>query len=55
LSPRSAVNAVAFWQKMAGFKQGAAQPEFLSTHPADATRIANVEKLVIEAMGYYRK
>jgi predicted Zn-dependent protease len=48
-------HAVAFWKKMAGAKQGAAPPEFLSTHPADAKRIANIEKLIPEAMGYYRK
>jgi predicted Zn-dependent protease len=48
-------HAVAFWQKMAGSKQGAAPPEILSTHPADATRIANIEKLMPEAMGYYKK
>ena len=47
--------AVAFWQKMAGSKQGSAPPEFLSTHPADSTRIANIEKLIPEAMGYYQK
>jgi predicted Zn-dependent protease len=48
-------HAVAFWKKMAGAKQGAAPPEILSTHPADKTRIANIEKLIPEAMGYYRK
>jgi predicted Zn-dependent protease len=48
-------HAIAFWKMMAGSKQGSAPPEFLSTHPADAKRIANIEKLIPEAMGYYRK
>lgn len=46
--------AVDFWQRMSAEKQGASPPEFLSTHPADATRIANLERLVPEAMKYYR-
>lgn len=47
--------ATAFWQRMAKAKQGASPPEFLSTHPADATRIRNIEQLIPEAMTYYRK
>jgi predicted Zn-dependent protease len=47
--------AVAFWQRMAAAGTGQAKPpEFLSTHPADATRIKNLENLVSEAMKYYR-
>jgi predicted Zn-dependent protease len=46
--------AVAFWQRMAAAGQGASKPpEFLSTHPADATRIRNLEALLPEAMEYY--
>ena len=45
--------AVAFWQRMAAQSQGA-PPEFLSTHPSDATRIANIQKLIPEAMKYYK-
>jgi len=47
--------AVAFWQRMAAEKKGAQSPEFLSTHPADATRIQNLKELIPEAMQYYRK
>jgi len=47
--------AVDFWQRMAANKQGASQPEFLSTHPADATRIKDIEHLVPEALTYYTK
>ncbi|HYQ48145.1 MAG TPA: M48 family metallopeptidase [Thermodesulfovibrionales bacterium] len=47
--------AVAFWKRMAAGKKGTAPPAFLSTHPADSKRIADIEKLVPEAMGYYKK
>lgn len=47
--------AVVFWQRMAAQKGGQAPPEFLSTHPSDATRIAEIERLIPEAMTYYRK
>jgi predicted Zn-dependent protease len=45
--------AVSFWQRMSAQNQGA-PPEFLSTHPSDATRIANIQKLIPEAMKYYK-
>jgi len=41
--------AVAFWERMAASSNGNKPPEFLSTHPADATRIANLRKLIPEA------
>jgi predicted Zn-dependent protease len=47
--------AVGFWERMAASKQGPAPPEFLSTHPADSTRIRNIKKLIPEAMKYYRR
>ncbi len=47
--------AVSFWQRMSEASKGQAKPpEFLSTHPADATRIRNLESLVPEAMKYYK-
>ncbi|MCC6355057.1 MAG: M48 family metallopeptidase [Verrucomicrobiae bacterium] len=45
--------AVGFWQRMqkAG---GGTPPEFLSTHPADANRIAAIERLLPEALVFYQ-
>jgi predicted Zn-dependent protease len=47
--------AISFWQRMAAQKKGAQTPEFLSTHPADETRIQDLKKLLPEAMQYYKK
>ena len=47
--------AVSFWQRMAEKKGGQSPPEFLSTHPSDATRIAQIKKWLPEAMTYYKK
>jgi predicted Zn-dependent protease len=41
--------AISFWERMAASSNGNKPPEFLSTHPADATRIANLRKLIPEA------
>lgn len=38
--------AILFWERMAANSSGQKQPEFLSTHPADANRIANLKKLI---------
>ena len=47
--------AVAFWQRMAAASKGQAKPpQFLSTHPADATRIRDLQNLIPEAMQYYK-
>lgn len=45
--------AVAFWQRMSS--SGSQKvPEFMSTHPSDASRISNIRKLMPEAMKYYK-
>ena len=41
------------WVRMAERATGARQPEFLSTHPAPATRIAQIENWIPEALKYY--
>ncbi|HON93434.1 MAG TPA: M48 family metallopeptidase [Sedimentisphaerales bacterium] len=47
--------AVTFWQRMAALKgDGASTPAFLSTHPADASRIQKLQELMPEAMEYYK-
>jgi predicted Zn-dependent protease len=50
--PNQAIN---FWVRMAQSKEGAAPPEFLSTHPSDETRIANIRERIPEAMRYFKK
>jgi predicted Zn-dependent protease len=42
-------DAIAFWTRMSSNSGGAAQPEFMSTHPSDATRIANIKAMIPEA------
>jgi predicted Zn-dependent protease len=48
-------NATSFWQRMAAQNKGGAPPELLSTHPADATRIQDIQNRIPEAMKYYKK
>ncbi len=43
-----------FWRRMAAAKGGGGTLEFLSTHPSDATRIADLEREIGEAMQYAR-
>ncbi|AIM37289.1 peptidase M48 [Sphingobacterium sp. ML3W] len=46
--------AVKFWERMSsGSTKG--NPEFLSTHPSDARRISDIQKLLPEALKYYKK
>ncbi|MBM3177157.1 MAG: M48 family metallopeptidase [Bacteroidetes bacterium] len=44
-----------FWKRMAAIKGGAAPPEFLSTHPSDERRIADINKIMPEALKYYQQ
>jgi len=45
--------AIPFWERMAAQSQNTT-PEFLSSHPADATRIADLQRLLPEAQKYYK-
>jgi len=47
--------AVGFWQRMSKVQQGGKPPEFLSTHPSDESRIAQIKQWIPEAMTYYDK
>ncbi|MDA8165092.1 MAG: M48 family metallopeptidase [Desulfobacteraceae bacterium] len=48
--------AVPFWQRMMAQNKGKGQPpELLSTHPADQTRIEQLQRLLPEALEYYHK
>jgi predicted Zn-dependent protease len=46
--------AIAFWQRMDARENAAAAPEFLSTHPSNNTRIANIQRELPEARKYYK-
>lgn len=46
--------AIALWQRMAKNSNGGAPPEFLSTHPAEGNRIAQLQKYLPEARKYYK-
>lgn len=45
--------AVAFWERMDAATGGGAPPEFMSTHPSNATRISELKAYLPEAMKYY--
>ncbi len=47
--------ALDFWQRMAAAGGGKAPPEFMSTHPADETRIAQIRQNLPEALTHYRQ
>lgn len=42
-------DSIAFWTRMSSKSGGSGTPEFLSTHPSDATRIANLKSLIPQA------
>ncbi len=46
--------AIAFWERMSSMG-GQKPPEFMSTHPSDATRINKIKASIPEAMTYYKK
>ena len=46
--------AISFWERMAS-SGGNKPPEFLSTHPSDATRIDKIKAAMPEALKYYQK
>ena len=46
--------AVPFWTRMAQSSQGGSVPEFMSTHPSDANRIAAIEKMMPTILKYYK-
>jgi len=46
--------AIAFWERMSKVSDAKA-PEFLSTHPSDETRIAQIRAWLPEAMRHYRR
>jgi predicted Zn-dependent protease len=45
--------SIPFWTRMASMSQGQKPPEFMSTHPSDATRVQKLQQLMPEAMKYY--
>jgi predicted Zn-dependent protease len=47
--------ALGFWERVRTYNRSRAQsPEWLSTHPADDTRINDIRALIPEAVRYYR-
>ena len=46
--------AVSLWSRMAEKNQGKKGPEFLSTHPSDETRVAEIQAKIPEAMRHFR-
>lgn len=46
--------AIAFWERMSSMG-GSKPPEFMSTHPSDASRISKIREALPEALQYYKK
>jgi predicted Zn-dependent protease len=42
-------DSIVFWERMSAASAGNKPPEFMSTHPSDATRIANLRRMIPEA------
>lgn len=47
--------SLSLWQKMEQASQGQQPPEFLSTHPAHATRIQDLQQHMPQAMQFYQQ
>lgn len=49
--------AIAFWRRFQAYSQGQGHrtPEFLSTHPLDDNRIAQIERFLPQAMAEYER
>jgi predicted Zn-dependent protease len=47
--------AIAFWQRMSAATGGSGQPEFLSTHPSNETRIRRLQEKLPEALEIWHK
>jgi predicted Zn-dependent protease len=47
--------AIPFWERMSKQEGKSSPPQFLSTHPAPKTRIADIQKYIPEALPYYYK
>ena len=46
--------AIPFWERMAASSGGGRPPQFLSTHPAEQTRIDKIRAVLPEVMKYYK-
>jgi predicted Zn-dependent protease len=46
--------AIPLWERMKKMSEGQRPPEFLSTHPAEDTRIAKLRDMMPEALKYYK-
>lgn len=44
---------ITLWQKMTSANQGGKPPEFLSSHPADASRVQQIQKLLPSVLPLY--
>ncbi len=50
-NPQEAIN---LWKRMEQASSGVKPPEFMSTHPSEGRRIEQLEKLMPEALKYYK-